>query len=257
MKFVTWLCLVGLAFLAKRLDNEHEIVAQATLPTYTVYRLPAGESITIDGILNEPAWKQTPSTTTFVVTSTGTRSLHRTTANVLWSDSLLYCAFECSDPDIVSSMTKRDDLLFREEVVEMFIAGGPLEDGYCELEISPRNVIMDLYVLRADNKGTPAALPYHVFTLNVTSAVVINGTLNKSDDIDTGWTVEFVVPIADLRQVFMPMPKNGEIWRCNFYRADLKPERELSAWSWTGLPKFHVPEKFGFLQFSTTPVNQR
>ena len=52
--------------------------------------------------------------------------------------------------------------------------------------------------------------------------------------------------------VFFP-PRDGDEWRVNLYRIDTDGENvEFQAWSPTGTakPQFHVPERFGVLQFA-------
>ncbi len=226
--------------------------------TYELHRVQEGDAITIDGNLNERSWLHAESTGDFVQVSSATAPAQKTRAKMLWTDSLLYVGVECEDVNITSSMTHRDDPLWKEEVVELFIAGGSLDDtfeSYAEIEISPRNVIFDLYVLRAID-ATPQSLPYNIYTLTLNTAVHLNGTLNDSTDVDKGWTVEFSVPIKELKPITRPAPKNGDRWRFNLYRADLLPRRELTAWNPTGLNKFHVPAKFGELLFSAKQAGQ-
>ena len=64
-----------------------------------------------------------------------------------------------------------------------------------------------------------------------------------------GWTAELAIPFESL----MPGSAHRQAWRCNFYRID-RPKGEsapeLTAWSPTGLPQFHVTERFGYLIFA-------
>jgi hypothetical protein len=62
-------------------------------------------------------------------------------------------------------------------------------------------------------------------------------------------TEELEIPFAEVAQ---ELHKPVTQWRENFCRID-RPEgqpRELSAWSPTGLAQFHVPQRFGFLEFA-------
>ena len=62
----------------------------------------------------------------------------------------------------------------------------------------------------------------------------------------TGWGVELTVPF----EMFPPKYQDSRIWRANFYRYDYPENREkyeLSGWSPTHDPSFHVPQRFGVM----------
>jgi hypothetical protein len=66
---------------------------------------------------------------------------------------------------------------------------------------------------------------------------------------DATWTAELAIPF---RSLVAETPRLGSRWRANFLRIDRPPgvPRELSAWSPTGRPLFHVPERFGVIEFA-------
>jgi len=65
---------------------------------------------------------------------------------------------------------------------------------------------------------------------------------------DGGWAAELNIPFTS---VVNETPAPGTRWRVNFTRIDRPPglPRELSAWSPTGRAQFHIPERFGVLEF--------
>jgi hypothetical protein len=248
------------------------------LPRYTVLR--TDEAIVIDGKLDERSWQaamKSGSVAELVNPITGAAPAQRGRAMLLWTDSLLYGAFDCDDAQILASMTTRDDAVYKDDAVEFFIAGetplrttaqahsapvGEFFGGYIEIELNPRNTILDLFALRAvDAAAQP--LSYNTYSLSIRSATALRGTMNDSSDTDSGWSVEFSVPIHELRRMPAAMPREGEIWRANFLRLNYAalgrtpPDRELSAWSPTGIARFHVPERFGELVFSMKRVGER
>ncbi|MCU0427615.1 MAG: carbohydrate-binding family 9-like protein [Candidatus Kapabacteria bacterium] len=218
------------------------------LPQYTVKRT-VGE-VKIDGVLSEESWTKAAPVGDFSLTDGSGKPQVSTSAKLLWDSTTLYIAFECSDTDIIARMTQRDDKLWEEEVVEVFFAPYlPEKFGYTELEISPANTILDLYV-REVRGVMPIALPYTTYNLNVRSATQIRGTLNNSTDRDTSWTVEISLPLADVQPVNLLPITEGDKWRMNFYRMERFPNKEFIAWSPTMLNKFHVPARFGEVIFS-------
>jgi hypothetical protein len=165
---------------------------------------------------------------------------------------------------------ERDAPLFKEEVVEVFVDPvGDLE-SYFEIEVNPLNTVMDL-VLRRGRVGVKrnfawrceeleTAVRWHFADGSCCRAGVESlpgANLEWSSNEQKGlseavaWSAELAIPFGSLGAVSLPSE-----WRANFYRID-RPGglgsgegRELSAWSPTGAPNFHVPEKFGMLRLS-------
>jgi hypothetical protein len=109
--------------------------------------------------------------------------------------------------------------------------------SYFELEVNPLNAVLDL-VIRKNRSGVIKDFSWRCENLR-TAVRNANG----------GWSAEFAIPF---RSLIAAPPKAGERWRANFYRIDRPENRqwELSAWSPTGFPNFHVPERFGILEFA-------
>jgi hypothetical protein len=93
--------------------------------------------------------------------------------------------------------------------------------------------------------------------------VTVDGTLNKRDDKDRGWTVEVALPLEDVKgmdtSAALPRlpPKPGDVWRINMFRLD-QPEgkpQEASAWSPPLVGDFHALGRFGELVFGDAQGN--
>jgi hypothetical protein len=143
--------------------------------------------------------------------------------------------FRAVDSRPWATLSERDGPLHTEEVFEVFLDPvGDLE-GYFEFEVNPLNAVLDL-VLRRTRSGYRKDFQWRCEDFR--SAV-------RRDD--TGWSAEFAIPFRSLGNA---APRGT--WRANFYRID-RPENapwELSAWSPTGMEQFHVPQRFGFLEFA-------
>ena len=184
----------------------------------------------------------------------------RTWVKVAHDETELRVLFHAEDTEVWATHTQRDALLYEEEVVEIFL--DPVGDlnGYFEIEVNPLNAVLDL-VLRRSRSGWKRNFAWQCEGLQ--TAVRLwsgNGEAKSSRLIDASsigipetlaeanaWSAELSIPFASISSV--PPARD---WRVNFYRIDrpktpLDSPRELSAWSPTGAPNFHVPERFGYL----------
>lgn len=204
--------------------------------------------VKVDGKLDDEIWSKAASSGAFVNTMSGAKVELETQAKVAWDDKFLYVAFSSKDPDVWTTLTKRDDKLWTQEVVEVFIDANADKKDYVELQVNPRGTIFDSY-LPAYRKNQ------NDWNSKLKAAVQIDGTLNKREDTDKGWTVEMAIPWADTKgrgtyEMELP-PKPGAVWRVNFFRFDHpkgKPPA-ASAWSPPRVGDFHVLDKFGELVF--------
>ncbi len=214
-----------------------------------VRKLPPGTTMTIDGVLGEPAWKEADATGPFVNTMDGTPAATRASARVLWDQNNLYVAFEFLDSDIYSAFDKHDDKLWTQDAAELFIDADGDRKTYVELQVSPRNMTFDSWLpnYRENDNAWDAPL---------TTAVKVYGTVNKSDDVDTGWTVEMQIPLSAAKGRLDNMggvpPAVGTEWRANFFRMDHKTGQPQAASGWSPplVGDFHALDKFGVLIFA-------
>ena len=79
--------------------------------------------------------------------SSGGPATYRTAFRALWNDEGLAIRFEACDDRPWHTMTRLDDPIWEEEVVEIFIDPACLGRHYAEVEISPVNVVTDLHIL--------------------------------------------------------------------------------------------------------------
>jgi len=189
---------------------------------------------------------------------TGAAAEQKTEAKLLWDNKFLYVAFNNTDSDIWSSLTKRDDKLWTQEADELMIDADGNGKTYVELQFAPNGNVFDTY-LPAYRKYEDSIDPKKKqFSWNskLTAMVQVDGTLNKRDDVDKGWTVEIALPLEAVkgRAEKGPQipPKVGDMWRINLYRMDLprgKPQVG-SGWSPPMVGDFHALDKFGELVFA-------
>jgi len=228
---------------------EPTVVSPSEWSHYDVIRAPA--CVTIDGVVTDKEWGRAPAITQFSDLFHPERPIEQpTTAKLMWDDWYLYVAFEAVDNDIYATMTNFDDFIFMEEVVEVYIDPEGQGRHYWEIEVSPRNVVLDLNITRAGWQAYAATLKaYDVRGL--LTAVKVYGTLDNREDQDEKWIVEIAIPWADFagRKVNVP-PKDGDSWRVQLFRIDRPKDAEPEIVSWSKSPGvFHQPKNFGVVTF--------
>ncbi len=217
---------------------------------YTIEAKFTSESPIIDGLENDLIWQQiTP--VVLKENRAGNdvqESGLQTHVKTCYDDSTLYFFFVCNDPDIWTSFTQRDEHLWENEAVEIFIDVDDVPETYVEIEVSPANIIFDSYIVDPLNIDVPKTALFNL--KGIRTAVVVSGTLNERDDQDDHWTVEIAIPFADLANENIKEVTTATEIRINFYRLDENQgmERMSYAWSPTG-GRFHKPAYFGNLTF--------
>jgi hypothetical protein len=169
---------------------------------------------------------------------------YETQFRALWSPAGLFLRFDANDPSPWHTMTRRDEHLWDEEVIEIFLDLDRSGRDYYELEINPANVVCDLRMISPwpDKKGdidwTLAGLETRVHTQESAGRV-------------RGWTATAFLPWSGLRplpsaaHLALP-PKPGDAWRFNVFRikrpgGPASPEKDavFAAWSPPSAQSFH------------------
>lgn len=231
--------------------------------TYACRRAPAPP--VMDGRLDEPAWAAAPWTEAFVDIEGATQPLPRfeTRAKLMWDDMYLYIGADLREPHVWATLRDHDAIVFHDNDFEIFIDPDGDQREYYEIEINAFNTIFDLFLVRTYIAGGPALHAWDCKGLR--SAVHIDGTLNDPTDIDRGWSVEFAIPWATLKEAaHRPAPpRTGDTWRMDFSRVqwltrvvngayEKLPETREGNWVWSppGVINMHLPERWGYVTFT-------
>ena len=112
------LCAVALADVA---DSDWGKMKAITPRGYVCYR--ATGPITIDGKADEASWADAPWTEDFVDIAGPAKPLprFRTRAKMLWDDQYLYVYAELAEPQVWGTITKKNEVIFRDNDFEVFI----------------------------------------------------------------------------------------------------------------------------------------
>jgi hypothetical protein len=215
----------------------------------TYYAIRSDLKIQIDGMLNEPVW-QNAQKVNLKDSDTGedvTDSTFSTSVFTCYDDLNLYIAFVSNDKDIYSSFTMRDQHLWEEEAVEVFIDVDDDPNSYLEVELSPVNILFDSYIVDPFDIDIEETKKFN--SQGIETSVFMHGTVNKRDDIDKKWTCEIAIPFTDFVPNFDPNILKDAKWKINYYRIDRDDDGPVHyAWSPTQ-GRFHKPSVFGTLIF--------
>lgn len=176
----------------------------------------------------------------------------KTDLQVAWDDEHLYLAFNTQDKEIVSQYTKRDDTLWKEDVVEIYLDPDGDQKDYLELQVAPTGAVFDAFFSSHRKPDWPEAS--RNFNIEMKTAVKIQGKANdKNEDAeDTSWSVEVAIPFASIPSLKGKIPAVGDAWKANFYRLDVNPKAgrpSQAVWSPAG-GDFHNLSRAGTLTFA-------
>ena len=176
---------------------------------------------------------------------------YETAFRAAWDEHGLFLRFDATDPGPWHRMTKRDEHLWEEEVVEIFLDLDRSGTQYYELEINPANVVCDLRMISPWPKKE-GDIGFDLPGLE--TRVHTRGDAGKT----TGWTATAFLPwdgfrpLPSARAVALP-PRPGDAWRFNVFRIKRpggpqapEPEKDavFAAWSKPPGESFHMPEAF-------------
>ena len=199
-----------------------------------------------------------------------------TRAKMLWDDEHFYVAAEMEEPDLWGTLTERDSVIFHDNDFEIFIDPDGDTHAYYELEVNALGTAWDLMLMKPYRDGGRAIDAWDIAGLQV--GVDLRGTINRPGDRDDGWTVEIAMPWRILREAApdRKAPQPGDRWRVNFSRVQwqvdtadgryakrLKPgtkdplPEDNWVWSPQGAINMHMPERWGYVQFSGVPAGSR
>jgi len=223
----------------------------------------------IDGKLDEEAWRAAAWSDPFVDILGDRRPPLDTRAKILWDDEFMYFAAELEEPDLWATLKERDSIIFQDNDFEIFIDPDGDTHAYYELEVNALGTAWDLFLARPYRDGGPAIHAWDIAGLQV--GVDVRGTINRPGDRDNGWSVEIAIPWKILSEAApnRARPKDGDRWRVNYSRVqwtldvsngayvkrrDGKTGKPLPednwVWSPQGAINMHMPERWGFVQFS-------
>jgi len=217
----------------------------APKPRFEVHRAPS--PVTIDGKVDPQEWAAAgPAITLIFPWDVQTGAKQKTSCRLLWDDQNLYVAYECEDTDITAQVRGRDEFVYRDDTVELFLNVRPSQTAayYC-IETNVLGTVMDYVCIDAQY----LLRRYNMEDLKI--GIQVDGTLNVRSDKDRGWSLEMAVPWKNFSDMAKP-PRAGTVYAANLNRWDgVEPDRRLSVWADSKIdwPHPHAPKNFGDLTF--------
>lgn len=166
-----------------------------------------------------------------------------TVVRVCADETALYVRFDCRDRDIWGTFTRRDEPIYNEEVVEVFVAAGTDDPiNYFEFQVSPNGVLFD------GAANNPTFTRDNLRVDETWDCPGIQWAAGRNDKAQHWWGA-MAIPWAGITKV----GNKPEHCRANFYRIERPHDGavEYSCWSptLTDPADFHKPPRFGFLEF--------
>ncbi len=242
-------CFFACQQTEQKTDTAEERTQPEQAESFELTAIYSSSPLQIDGQLDEAIYSQIPK---IPFKNSETKediadSAYATYAQICYDETYLYIAFSCKDKDIHSQYRERDQYLWEEEAVEVFIDVDDEPNNYVELEVSPHNILFDSYIVDPQNIDIAETLKYNMEDIH--TAVSVVGTLDDREDEDQGWIVEIAVPLRELDKGYSLESLKSASWKINFYRLNLDDYADR-AFAWSPIQgSFHQPDKFGTLRF--------
>lgn len=218
-------------------------------PAYRLKRVaspPADLSARID----RAPWTCVPDLSPMTLVGTpGLPPTVRTRVKACWSDRAIRILWYCEDSDVIAHFSGRDEKIWKDDVVEVFLCPTGDRTRYFEINFNARGALFDAMIRNPALKRGPdfvydtswncAGIRWHA-----AGQGRFSGTANQ----DRWWAVEAEIPFAGLG-VAVPTP--GDAWVATANRIDLGPPEQWCSWS--AMPEhrygLHQSDRFGIWIF--------
>lgn len=241
-------------------------------PHYVCYKLSS--PINIDGKLSAGEWDSIPWTSDFVDIEGDKqpKPYFQTRAKMAYDDDGMYFAALMEEPHVWATLLQHDTVIFYDNDFEIFIDPTNDTHNYLEYEVNAFGTDWDLFLTKPYRDG-PKVLNNWEFA-GMKDAVFVEGTVNNPGDTDKSWSFEAFIPWSAINQAGRNsgMPQVGDQMRVNFSRVQwttevqngkyvkvpIKGEDKIREHNWvwapTGVINIHLPEYWGYVQFSDKTV---
>ena len=172
-----------------------------------------------------------------------------TRVKLLYSETGIYYLFSCKDSLLTSTMNVDNMPLWKEDVVEVFLAPDLQSWNHFEYELSPLNYELALFVSKKNETITRWVPFYMNEKERVRKATSVKGGEKRSFSEVSEWTAEFYIPFSQLGLFDNTPPRSGTHWRGNMYRVDYD-NGQVADWTWQPVSgSYHNTGEYGILQF--------
>lgn len=216
----------------------------ATRPRqYVAHRLGEGQTVELDGRLEEEAWSEVGWAEDFVDISTAATPPLRTRVKLRWDEETLYVGAWLEEPQVAANISSTchcinasaDQVIFHDNDFEVFVDADGSTHNYKELEVNALAASWDLLLSRSyeDGGGENSSRLFGDAGWDMMApraagraAAWSDGRVNKPGSAPSFWSVELALPLrklAELTRAALPgsarAPK-PHFWRINFSRVE-------------------------------------
>jgi len=168
------------------------------------------------------------------------RSAHFLEAAALWDDEALYVSYVSDPSPVPVTMQNRDDDLFNECAVEVFLRAGK---GYYEIEVNPMAAVLDLYFPDMEEQDWRAMAKYDIPGLQWTVKTMDNGGR---------WCAQMAIPWSGVPEVSRAEYEGDPCVFGNFARSQTLPDGSYDLTTWApGEKAFCELDKMGCMILSS------
>jgi hypothetical protein len=197
----------------------------------------------VDGKGSDPEWDKSG---WVGLTQYGSASPYETRFRIMYSDSGIYCLYDCSDNKINATLRSDNLDLWNEDVIEAFFWADERVPVYFEYELSPLNYELVLMVPNYNGRFL-GWIPWHYDGNRRTRHEVFVEHDPGNQEV-VRWTGEFFIPFELMKPMVQSTPDTGTRWRANFYRIDY--DKVPGEWAWMPIVNnFHDFRLFGTIEF--------
>lgn len=260
MKKVYSILVIALVMILSSVAQNYKF----TPPKYVCYR--ATQPIEIDGEIYGGEWDKAPWSGEFLDIRGDeypVKPKYPTRMKMMWDDKNLYIAAELIEPHIWGTLRQRDTVIYYDNDFEVFIDPDGDTHNYFEFEINALGTEWDLMMTKPYRAGGTFINGFDMAGLK--TKVKHYGTINDPNDTDEKWVVEMAIPFKALVNHAI---EAGQYWRLNFSRVEWQQveiknnsyakvegkngfgHEDNWVWAPTGVVDIHMPEYWGFVQFS-------
>ena len=209
------------------------------------------DPILVDGQLDEAVWKNSKGYQMNLSKDkikSGTLLQESRQVRFAWDEEYFYLAAEFEESDIVAQGKKNEIHHYQYgDLCELFLKPAARR-YYWELYVTPAGKKSSFFYPAKGYLGLPGCLEDYDSGLNV--AARCDGTLNKWQDKDNGWTAEMAMPVKDLEAFGDKFdPTQDWLILIGRYNYSVYMESvELSMTAQTSATNFHLLEEYAELK---------
>lgn len=186
----------------------------------------AAGSVKLDGVLDAKEWKGAeiyslvrayryadPKTTPAKVYAHTSKKgsdvepLDPGTVRMMYDNNYLYIGAQLTDRDMIQYAAENQAKLAGQGDAFILYIKPANSPSYWECQVAPNGKIASFFV---PTRGYPAN-PEETLMPGMKASVKVQGTINKYQDTDKGWTVELAIPLAQLKKAGAEF-KPGSAW---------------------------------------------